>query len=156
MRSKKEPLYALLLVGFVWGALFSRWLPTPLQSVLLVIVLLLGMAMIVAGWWGWIMSRTAEGIPHWRKRVGLLGVVANTTALAVPLGSLLYMIYCPFLRVGVRLPMVNTQWMGLTVLGLSLSGLIAGIFAPPRSRFATALGGLIIGSIVLSIPMGIL
>jgi hypothetical protein len=66
------------------------------------------------------------------------------------------MIYYPFLRVSVRLPMVNTQWMVLTVLVLSLSGLIAGIFAPPRSRFATALGGLIIGSIVLSIPMGIL
>jgi len=67
------------------------------------------------------------------------------------------MMYYPFLlRVGVRLPMVNAPWMAATVLVLSLSGLISGIFSPPRSRFATALGGLIIGSMILSIPIGIL
>jgi hypothetical protein len=66
------------------------------------------------------------------------------------------MIYYPFALLGVRLPMVNGQLMVLAVLVLSLSGFIAGVLSPPRSRFATALGGLIIGSIVLSIPIGIL
>ena len=64
------------------------------------------------------------------------------------------MMYYPFIRIGVRLLMVDAQRMMLLVLVFSLTGLIAGILAPPRSRFATAVGGLIIGSLVLSIPIG--
>lgn len=156
MQSKRKVLYAVLVVAFVWVSLFDHSLPTPLQSALFVAVLVLELALIVAGWWGWIRSRKIEELPRWRKRVGLFGVMANTAALAVPVVSLLYMMYYPFLRIGVRLRAINAEWMILTVLVLSLSGLTAGIFAPPRSRFATALGGLIIGSVVLAIPIGIL
>ncbi|MGA8619844.1 MAG: hypothetical protein WB660_15160 [Candidatus Sulfotelmatobacter sp.] len=119
-------------------------------------VLFLEGAMIVAGWWGWIKSPNAETVERWRIRFGLLGVVANTTALAIPFGSLLYMMYYPLIRVRAHLPMVDAQRMVLACLGFSLCGLISGALSPPRSRLATVLGGLIIGSIVLSIPMGIL
>lgn len=156
MRSLRELLYALLIVAFVWASLFGHWLPIRIQSVLFVIVLFLEIAMIVGGWWGWNKSRNAEDVARWRKRVGLFGVAANTLALAVPLGSLLYMMYYPFIRIGVRLPMVDGQRMVMTCLVFGFCGLIAGILAPPRSRFATALGGLIIASIMLAVPMGVL
>ena len=155
MRLSQEPLYALLTVTFVWVSLFGHWLPM-IHSILFIVVLLLEIAMIVAGWWGWIKNRRAEDVARWRQRVGLSGVVANTTALAIPFGSLLYMMFYPFIHVGVRLPMIDAQWMVLACLVFSLCGFVAGILAPPRSRFATALGGLIIASIVLSIPMGVL
>ena len=152
---RSEVFYALLVILFVWISLFGHWLPM-FHAFLFDLVLLLELAMIVAGWWCWIKGREDEGVAVWRKRVGLLGIVANTAALIIPAGSLLYMMYYPFIRARMRLPMVDANWLILTVLGLSLLGLIAGILAPPRSRFATALGGLIIGSIVLSIPIGIL
>ena len=148
-------MYALLIVTFVWESFFGHWLPT-IHSILFVVVLLLEIAMIVAGWWGWIKNRRASNVARWRQRVGLSGLVANTTALAIPIGSLLYMMFYPFVRVGVRLPMIDAQWMVLACLVFSVCGLVAGILAPPRSRFATTLGGLIIASIVLSIPMGVL
>lgn len=156
MRFNREVLFALLVLGFVWASLFGHWLPIPVQSFLFIVVLLLEGALIVAGWCYWMKSRNAESIPRWRKRLGLLGVIANTTALAIPVASLLYMMRCPFIGVGVHLPMIDPQWMILACLMFSLCGLIAGLLGPPRSRFATALGCLIIASIILSVPMGIL
>ena len=73
MRLKKEALYALVLVAFVWVSLLGDWLPIPVQSVLFVTVLLLGVVMTVAGWWGWIKSRQTEDVPRWQKGVGLVG-----------------------------------------------------------------------------------
>jgi uncharacterized iron-regulated membrane protein len=149
-------VFALLIGVFVRASLFGHWLPVPVQSTLFFIVLLLEVALIVAGWWLWAKSRNVEDIARWRKRVGLAGIVANTTALLIPVVSLLYMICYPFIRVGVRLPMIDGEWMILICLIFSLCGLIGGILAPPRSRFATALGGLIISLMILSIPIGIL
>jgi hypothetical protein len=156
MRSLRELVYALLIVAFVWVSLFGHWLPIPIQSILFVMVLFLEIAMIIGGWWGWNKSRKAEDVARWRKRVGLFGAAANTLALAIPLASLLYMMYYPFIRVGVHLPMIDGRRVVLTCLAFGICGLIAGILAPPRGRFATALGGLIIASLVLSIPMGAL
>lgn len=156
MQSKRKVLYAVLLVVFVWVSLFDHSLPTAVQSTLFVAVLLLALGMIAAGWWGWIRSRKVEDVARWRKWVGLFGVTANTAALAAPVLSLLYMMYYPFLRVGVRLPTINAERMISIVLVLALCGVAAGLFAPPRSRFATALGGLIIGSVVLAMPLGVL
>jgi hypothetical protein len=50
--------------------------------------------------------------------------------------------------------MANADRIVLTSLILSLSALTAEIFAPPRCRFAIAVGGLIIGSAILSISTG--
>lgn len=87
--------------------------------------------MVVTGWWGLIRSRGAEGVPQWQKGVGLAGAAANT-ALAIPLGWLLYRMHYPFLPIGVcGESMANADRVVLTSLVLSLSALIAGIFAPP-------------------------
>jgi hypothetical protein len=119
-------------------------------------VLLLEIAMIVAGWWYCIKNRKANGVANWRKRIALLGVTANTTAFAIPVVSLAYMILYPSIALRVRLPMIDGEKMVLACLVFSFSGLIAGILAPAGSRFATTLGSLIIALLVLAIPMGIL
>jgi hypothetical protein len=154
VRLRTEALYAFLLLAFVWVSLFGDWLPIPVKSVLFVSVLLLGLVMIVAGWWGWIKRRETEDVPDWQKGAGLAGAIANT-ALAIPLGSLLYRMHYPFSRVAMRgVSIASAERVLLTSFVLSLSAVIAGIFAPPRCRFVIILGGLIIGSIVLSIPVG--
>ena len=134
--------------------LFGNWLPIPVQSVLFVTVLLLGLTMIVAGWRSWISSRRTEDVPRWRKGVGLVGLTSNTL-LAIPLASLLYRMHYPFLRAAVTgLSMADVHKIVTTSLVLSSSALIAGVFAAPRCRFAILLGSFIFGSVVLCIPVG--
>lgn len=155
MRSKTSPLFAVLIVAFVYVSLFSHRIPVPIQSTLFFAVLLLEIALIVAGWWYCIRNRKANR-PSWRKRMALLGVIANTTAFAIPLVSLVYMIFYPSIALRMRLPMIDGEKMVLACLVFSLCGLIAGILAPGRSRFAISLGNLIIALLVLAIPMGVL
>lgn len=154
MKSGKITLYALVLIVFYWVSLFGDWLPNAVESALFVIMLLLGFVMAVAGWWGWIKSRNAEGMPYWRKGIGLVGVTSNTL-LAIPLAPLLYRMRYPFPRVAVfGFSTGGMDRIVTTSLVLSLSALIAGIFAPPRCRFAILIGGLTIGSVLFSIPFG--
>jgi hypothetical protein len=137
-------------------SLFCHHTPLAIQSVLFFGVLLLEIAMIAAGWWYCIKNRRANGVANWRKRIALLGVMANTTVFAIPVVSLVYMIFYPSIALRMRLPMIDGEKMVLACLVFSLCGLIAGILAPARSRFATALGSLIIALLVLAIAMGIL
>jgi hypothetical protein len=156
VRLARELVFALLIGIFVRASLFGHWLPVPIQSILFYIVLLLEVTLIIAGWWLWAKSRKVEDVARWRKRVGLVAIIANTMALVIPVLSLLYMICYPFIRVGVRLPMIDGELMISICLIFSLCGLIGGILAPPRSRFATALAGLIISMMIVAIPIGIL
>jgi hypothetical protein len=156
VRSKAAPLFALLIVAFVYVSLFCHRIPVPIQSTLFFAVVLLEIAMIAAGWWYYVKNRWANGVANWRKRIALLGVMANTTAFAIPVVSLVYMIFYPSIALRMRLPMIDGEKMVLACLVFSLCGLIAGILGPARSRFATALGSLIIALLVLAIPMGIL
>jgi energy-coupling factor transporter transmembrane protein EcfT len=73
VRSKAEPLFAVLVVAFVYASLFTRRLPVPVQSALLFIVLLLAVTMITAGWLYWVKDRKIVGVASWRKRAALLG-----------------------------------------------------------------------------------
>src|SRR5580692_11113531 len=130
VRSKAAPLFAVLIVAFVYVSLFCHRIPLPIQSTLFFGVLLL--------------------------EIALIAVVANTTAFAIPVVSLVYMIFYPAIGLRMRLPMIDGEKMVVACLVFSLCGFIAGILAPARSRFATALGSLIIALLVLAIPMGIL
>lgn len=156
MPSMKEILYAAFLMAVVLASFFGHGFPMAVQNILFVILVVSGFALVAAGWWCWIKTRNAASVPRWRKRVGLFGLAADTTALAVPFVALLYMMYYPFLRARVGLAMVDAQFLVLSVLVLSASGFIAGIFAPTRSRFPTSAAAFVIGSIALSIPIGIL
>ena len=149
-RSASNKPHARNLV--VWLALFAHWVPVTLQSVLFVGLLILGFTMIVAGWWRWRGVMREENTASWRKKMGLLGLVANTLALAVPFIVFFYAVA----SFGHR--QQRNDWLVVfpTCLAFWLCGLICGVVAPPRIRFATAMGGLVVGSIILSIPIGIL
>jgi hypothetical protein len=156
MRSSKVRPYAIVVVVFFWASLCGHWLPNPnpVRSALFVITVLLGLVMIVTGWQGWVKSRNAEAVPYWRKGVGLAGVTSNTL-LAIPLATLLYRLHYPFSLVAVfGFTATEADRITRISLVLTLSALIAGIFADPRCRFAILIGGLAIGSVVLSIPFG--
>jgi hypothetical protein len=154
--SRKQVVLAAVIVAFVWGSLSLRSLPTMLQTVLFVAVLFLELGMIAAGWWTWTKSRKVKEVPVWQKRAGLLGILGNTMALATPVAALFYMMYYPFIRVPMSLPTVKIESLMLICLLCALCGFVGGIFAPPRSRFVTALGGLVIASIMIGIPKGFL
>ena len=157
MRSKAAPLFAALILAFAYLSLFfSRRTPVMIQNVLFLVALVLELVMIVAGWWYCFQDRKANDIPIWRRRIGWAAVTANTTALAIPVGSLVYMIFYPAIGLRMNLPMIDADKMMLACLACSLGGLIAGILAPERTRFATSVGSLIMAMLVLAIPMGVL
>ena len=156
MRPKVAPAFAVLIVALVYVSLFSHRIPGAIQDILFFVVLFLEIAMIAAGWWYSLKNRKDTGVPGWRRRTTFLGVVANTTAFAIPLVSLVYMIFYPTIAERVHLPMVDGDKMFVVSLVFSLCGLIAGILAPGRSRFAIALGSLIIALLILAIPRAVL
>ena len=156
MRSKAAPLFGVFIVAFVYVSLFCRRIPTGIQSFLFFVVVLLEIVMIAAGWWYCLEDRKANGVANWRRRFALVGVIANTTAFAIPVVSLVYMISYPWAASRMRLPMIDGEKMLIASLAFSLCGFMAGILAPTRSRVATAVGSLIIALLVLAIPMAIL
>jgi len=155
VRSKAAPLFVVLTVAFVYVSLFSHRIPVPIQSILFFVVLLLEIAMIAAGWWYCIKNRKA-GVPNWRRRMALLGTIANTIAFSIPVGSLVYMIFYSAIARYTHTPMVDAQEMILACLVFSFCGVIAGVLSPAGSRFATTTGSLIIALLVLAIPMAVL
>lgn len=155
-RAKAAPLFAVLTVALVFVSLFSHRIPVPIQSILFFVVLILEIAMIAAGWWYCIKNRKANGVPIWRRRMALVGVIANTTAFAIPLGSLVYMIFYPAIARYTHTPMIDGENMILACLVFSLCGVIAGILSPAGSRLVTTTGSLIIALLLLSIPIAIL
>jgi len=83
--------------------------------------------------------------------VGLLGLTANTLAIAVPFVACLYQ----FTRNTYSLNVPMADWTLIIPFSflLSVCGLIGGVLAPRRIRFVTAAGGLIISSVILAVPI---
>ena len=78
-----------LVVILIW-LLFARWVPVHVQSVLFVILICLAFAMIGTSWRRWKIVRQDRNIASWRRRVGLLGLIADTLAL-IPRSQRSYM-----------------------------------------------------------------
>jgi hypothetical protein len=156
IRRFKTLLLGVVVLIFVYVSLFFRRIPIPIQSALFYLVLLLEIAMIVAGWWYCIRNKRADGVPNWRKRMALLGAIANTTAFVIPVGSLVYMMFYPAIARHLHTLMIDAETMIGACLVFSLCGVIAGILSPGRCRFATTVGSLIIALLILAIPIGVL
>lgn len=154
MRSKSAPLFAALILAFAYVSLFfSRRTPVAIQNFLFFAVLLVEMVMIGAGWWYYRQVRSAADAAIWRKCMALIGVIANTTAFAIPFGDSLYSIS---IGVSSDLPTIDWNTVVLACLIFSLCGVVAGAMAPPRCRFATILGSIIMPLLVLAIPIAVL
>jgi hypothetical protein len=145
--SKKELLFVPAVLAFVVLSLFNHWLPTLVQIVLFVSVVLLESVLMSAGWFLW--KTAEESVPMWRRRAGLAGLSLDTAAIAIFNFSAVYILNNPF---GViQWPLVVS-----TCLVFCLCGLISGIFAHHEIRAVTALGALIWASILISIPYAVL
>lgn len=114
---------------------------------------LLEMVLIGAGWWYYVQVRWSANAAIWRKWMALMGVVANTTAFAIPFGDSLYSIS---IGVSSDLPALDWNAVVLACLICSLCGVVGGAMAPPRCRFAITLGSIIMPLLVLAIPVGVL
>jgi hypothetical protein len=121
-----------------------------LPDSLLLIVLLLAVCPII-GWWRWHGVKTDSTTVLWRKIAGLLGLTANTLAIAVPFVACLYQ----FTRNTYSLNVPMADWPLIIPFSflLSVCGLIGGVLAPRRIRLVTAAGGLIISSLILAVPI---
>jgi len=155
-RRSTEVATAIAITTFVWISLFDHSLPIPVQSTLFFIVLLLAPVMLVIGWWRFRKSWREESVPRWRKICGLVALIASSLTFALPILVFFYAVALFQLRLQPSRWMVNWLIVLPVCLALSLCGIIGGILAPARLRLSTALSGLIAGSIVLSIPIGIL
>ena len=154
-RPKAILVFASVVI-LVYLSLFSRRIPVKIQDALFFAIVLLEIAMIIAGWWHSIKNRRTNDAPNWRKCMALLGVIANTTAFAIPVGSLIYMMFYPMIASHTHTPMIDGEKMIVVSLVFSLCGVFAGIVSPARSRFAITLGSVIIMLLILSIPIAIL
>jgi hypothetical protein len=156
MRRSTVIIIAVAIIAFVWISLFDHSLPIPVQSLLFFVVLLLAPVMLVIGWWRFRKAFRDETVPRWRRVCDLVALIATTLTFALPLLVFFYAVILFQLRLQPSRGMVN--WLNVlpVCLGLSLCGVIGGVLAPQRIRLSTALSGLIAGSIVFSIPIGIL
>jgi hypothetical protein len=113
-------------------------------------VLLLAVCPII-GWWRWHGVKTDSTTVLSRKMAGLLGLTANTLAIAVPFVACLYQ----FTRntYSLRVPMPDFPLIIRFSFFLAVCGLIGGVFAPHRIRLVTAAGGLIISLVILAVPI---
>ena len=152
MLSRAEIAIAGLVIIIVWLQ-FARWVPVQLQTVLFVMLIVIAIAIIGTGWRRWVTVRQDRNIASWRTKTGLCGLIADTLALILPFVAFLYAfvsfnyMHRPSAVVWVLVP---------TSLFLSLCGFVCGIVSPFRIRFLTAMGGLITGCPIVSVPIGIL
>ena len=143
-----------MITGFVWISLFAHWLPMALQSGLFAVVLALGL--LILAWWRCRSALKDAGAARWRKVCGLVGLIASTSTFVTPILAFFYAVAMFQLRVQPSHWILNWLVLMPICMALAVCGLVGGVLAPPRIRLATALSGVIAGSIVLSIPIGIL
>ncbi|MFZ0539200.1 MAG: hypothetical protein WAM47_20215, partial [Candidatus Sulfotelmatobacter sp.] len=98
----------------------------------------------VAGWWRWKRVWRDEKAARWRKVVGLVGLVANTSALCLVCVSLFYSVAVEKAHREV-FQSIDLYPVIVGCLILSASALAVGTFAPRRLRLAVVLGGFAMG-----------
>jgi hypothetical protein len=105
-------------------------------------LLCLPIILVTMSWVGFTNARRDGSVPRWRIWTSLCGCVALTLALIIP-----------FLVVFLTLD--YTRW-AVWIFGSGVVSLLAGICAPRAIRFSLLFGGLIMSSLVVLIPVGIL
>jgi len=157
--SKKEISFSLATVVFVYLSVQKRWFPVWVHNVTVPVVLVIVFALNVAGWWRLTRADRSATMSRWRKRAALIGLIANTLAIALPFTAVLYGIYIEYLiRRG---PVKGSDIVDVASalpagLCFAACGLLSGTLAPSRIRLLIVLGGLVTCLVILSIPVAIL
>jgi hypothetical protein len=161
-RSKKEIAIAVAIVVFVYLSLraqHARWAPEPVQATLAYTALLAVVGLNVAGWWAASRMSQDANTARWRKRAGLIGLVANTLAIALPFAAFLYGVYVDHLISRGPVNASDVLDLGFVIpvsVALVAFGLVAGAIAPSRLRLAVVVGGLVTFFFLVAIPAPIL
>jgi predicted signal transduction protein with EAL and GGDEF domain len=157
--SKKQISFSLATVVFVYLSVQHRWFPVWVHNITFPGVLFIVCALNVAGWWRLTRAGQDATTSRWRKRAALMGLIANTLAIAVPFAAFLYGIYIGYLmrRGPVKGSDIVDVYFALPVgLCLAVCGLLSGTLAPNWIRLPIVLGGVVTCLLILSIPIGIL
>jgi hypothetical protein len=112
-----------------------------LQDVAFLLIMVSPFVFVIVSWMNLFEIEKME-TPSWQFWVSAVGCICLTYALGVPLAAMFF-----------RLPWSASASVCLTGACLSL---LAGIFAAKTVRFPLFFGGLIVGSLVFIIPVGIL
>jgi hypothetical protein len=108
------------------------------------LLFLLGLPFILAtmSWVGFKTVQRDDKIARWRVGASFCGCIALSLALMIPLLVVFF-------------TLDYTRW-AVWIFGSGVVSLLAGIFAPKAIRFSLLFGGLIMSSLVVMIPVGIL
>jgi hypothetical protein len=133
---------ALSLLSLASSSGLGHQLPMIVQRGAFLFLVGLPFILATISWVGFNTVKGDEKVARWRVVTSFCGCVALSLALIIP-----------FLVVFFTLD--YTRWT-VWILGPGVVSLLAGIFAPRSIRFSLLFGGLIMSSLVVMIPVGIL
>jgi hypothetical protein len=133
---------ALCILSLASSSRLGHHLPMIVQDGAVLFLLSLPFILVIQSWVGFKTVQRDEKVGRWRVGTSFCGCVALSLALIIP-----------FLVVFFTLD--YTRWT-VWILGSGVVSLLAGIFAPSSIRFSLLFGGLIVSSLVVMIPVGIL
>ena len=84
----KAPILFVVLLAVDYVSVAHNIGPRAVQDVLFFVVLLLEIMLIATGWHFYFQTRKMPEFAVWRKRMSLIGVIANTLAFAVSFVSI--------------------------------------------------------------------
>jgi len=137
---------ALIITCLILSSRLGHGLPQALQNVAQLVVLSTPLLLTVMAWVQFALARKKAHDPRWRLRLSLLGCIALSLALAIPLVVIFFaMIFL-------------LDWTRLAVwcLASSLLALLAGSLGARSVRFPLIFGGLVMVGLVVIIPLGVL
>lgn len=153
MRNGSEIATVALVLGLILLQ-FTHRVSVRVEDALFVALLVLAVAMIGMGWLRWRGVKHDSTVASWRRRVGFLSLIADTLALLLPVAAFFYA-FASFNYLHRASSMGVLLILPASVL-LSVCGLVCGILSPARIRLTTVMAGLILGSLIVSIPVAVL
>ena len=132
----------LILLSLVALSRLGHGLPRFAQWAAFCFIFFLPLIFATMSWVGFGRVRKDGNVSRWRIWLCFCGCVALSLALLMPL-------------LVIVLTLDYTRW-SIWILGSSVVALLAGIFGTRSTRSPLVFGGLIMGSFVVMIPVGIL
>jgi hypothetical protein len=136
----------IIIVSLVSSSRLGHRLPMFLQNSAFLVVIYLPPLLTAMSWVGLAVARKNGNVSRWRLWVSILGCVALSFALVIPLSVISLSFLLPW------------DWLQLAYwcLASSLIALLAGCFSAKSTRFPLIFGGLVMGGLVFIVPVGIL
>jgi len=132
----------LIVVSLIASSRLGGSLPFGARNAAGFVILLAPIFLLAMSWAGFVILRRDSIRFVWRMWVALVGCVALSAAIAIPV--LVILLGLDYLRLVI--------W----IFGCGVVAFVSGLLAPRLLRFPLILGGLVMSGLVLIIPIGIL